>query len=125
MYAVKHPAPQELLAYQEERLDPEAANRLREHLAICDWCLDDIEENLTEKLRADLNALNDLDNKDPDDFITKELRLGNDRLADEPFYRKRTREMLSSHGANDVLGPQLHLLEDFDERLARLKTERR
>ncbi len=56
---MEHPDPQELLDYQEERLEREAANRVREHLGTCDWCLDDFEDNLREKLRADLDRLDE------------------------------------------------------------------
>ncbi|MCP4485979.1 MAG: hypothetical protein GY820_01420 [Gammaproteobacteria bacterium] len=124
---MEHPDPQELLDYQEDRLDRDAADRVREHLGTCDWCLDDIEENLTEKLRADLNRLNNLDDKDQDDFMARELRRGNSRLADEPVHREETRRKLTDDGMeNDsVFGPLLRLLNEHDERLATLKSERR
>ena len=124
---MKHPDPQVLIDYQEERLEREATDRVREHLATCDWCLDDIEDNLREKLRADLDRLDGLDKRTPDDALANELRRNNHRLADEPIYREETCKMLSEFGManDDVLGSQLRLLNDFDERLAKLKSERR
>ncbi len=124
---MRHPEAEELIEYEEGKLDKEAAERVREHLGTCDWCLDDVQDNLTEKLRADLHGLRKDNERSPPDVLDEEIRRDNERLADEPVHRERARKMLTKFGAenDETLGPMLRLLNDFDERLATLKSERR
>ena len=124
---MKHPEAEELIEYAEGKLQKEAAERIRGHLGTCDWCLDDVEDHLKDKLRADLHGLKKDDELRPPDALDQEIRRHNERLVDEPLHREMARGMLTRFGAakDETLGPMLRLLNDFDERLATLRSERR
>ncbi len=124
---MRHPEAEELIEYEEGKLAQEAAERVREHLEACDRCLDDVQDNLKEKLRADLHGLRQDDKLHPPDALDEEIRRDNERLADEPVYREMARGMLTRFGSekDEILGPMLRLLNEFDERIARLRSERR
>ncbi len=99
---MRHPEAEELIEYEEGKL-------------------------AQEKLRADLHGLRQDDKLRPCDALEEEIRRDNERLADEPVYREMTREMLTGFGMekNEIVGPTLRLLNEFDERIARLRSERR
>ncbi len=124
---MKHPQAEDLIQYAEDKLEQQATERVHGHLATCDQCLDAVQENLKEKLRRDLHGLREGKEMRPHDALDEEIRRSDDRLADEPAYRETAREMLSRFGTekDPTLGPMLRLLNDFDERLATLRSERR
>ncbi len=124
---MRHPKAEELIEYENGKLEKEAAERVREHLGTCDRCLDAVEENLKERLRRDLHGLREGKEMSPPDALEEEIRRDNERLADEPAYRELVRKMLTEFGMenDETVGPTLRLLNDFDERLATLKSERR
>ncbi len=124
---MSHPKTEELIEYEEGKLEKAAAERVREHLGTCDGCLDDIQDRLKEKLRADLHGLRKDKECRPPDTLDEEVRRNNERLVDEPVHREMARKMLTRFGMekDETIGPMLRLLNDFDERLATLKSERR
>ncbi len=124
---MRHLEAEELIEYEEGKLERERAERVREHLAACDRCLDELQDNLKEKLRADLHGLEREPELRPRDALDEEVRRDNDRLADEPAYREMARGMLTRFGMEEdqIIGPMLRLLNEFDERIATLRSERR
>ncbi len=85
---MRHPKTEELIEYEEGKLEKAAAERVREHLGTCDGCLDDIQDRLKEKLRADLHGLRKGKECRPPDALDEEVRRDNERLVDEPVHRR-------------------------------------